>query len=184
MRNFWRDRFRGLVVAATAIALNAFAQDTDLAQRRELAAKVVQANMQAVDPKKLAASATESIQFGVVNGLKRTHPNLSAEYLDKVASVVAREATPTLAQAMAELFPPMLASLADTYAQKFTLLELAELVKVYENPVVRRATNIALESTPQLMEPLMQSMQQRTQSVGPRIIQALTRDGLLPPPKP
>ncbi len=185
MKNCWKYFCQVTVAGAIAVvAVGAFAQDADLSQRRDLAVKVVQANMQAVDSGKLVASTAEAMKAGLVNNLKRTNPNLPAEYYAKVADVAAREAAPLLESAMAELFPPMMAILADNYAQKFTLQELADLVKIYEMPVVRRATSIAIESMPKLMEPMMQSFAQRAQTMVPRITQALTREGLLPPPKP
>ena len=181
MRNSF---FAYLAIAISSISLNAFAQDVALKDRRELAIKIMQANQQAVDPKKLVAAMVEPMKVAVISSLKRTNPNLPETYYNKVSEVVAREASTYMDGAMSEIFPSMIQSMADLYAENFTMQELNELLKIYENPLMKKGVTIAIDGLPKLMAPYMQSMQLRAQSMAPRISQALAREGLLPPPKP
>jgi hypothetical protein len=176
--------FAHLAFAIIGISLNAFAQDTALKDRRELAIKIMQANQQAVDPKKLVAAMVEPMKVAVISSLKRVNPDLSEAYYNKVSEVVAREASAYMDGAVLEIFPSMIQSMADLYAKNFTMQELNELLKIYENPLMKKGVTIAIDGLPKLMTPYMQSMQLRAQLLGPRISQALAREGLLPPPKP
>ena len=175
---------RYLSVALFLVCINAFAQDAALKERRELAMKVMQKNQQAVDPKKLMSAMVESIKLGVVSGLKRSNPGLSELYYDKVSEVVSRETGPYLEGLIKDSFPAMTQSIADMYAENFTAQELSELIVIYDNPLLQRGMTITIDRLPKLMTPYMQSIQQSAQAMGPRINQALTKEGLLPPPKP
>ena len=172
------------VVVVSAMAFNATAQDAELAQKRELAGKIIKASMQALDQKKILTASLDSAVLSIVSNVKRANPNHSAEYFDKVASVVRQEIEPLMKQALDEFFPPMLVSVENTYVQEFSLPELTELLKINENPLVQRSTFLAVNNLPKLMEPMMQSFPQRFQSLNSRIPEALKKEGLLPPPKP
>ena len=172
------------VVVVSAMAFNATAQDAELAQKRELAGKIIKASMQALDQKKILTASLDSAVLSIVSNVKRANLNQSVEYFDKVANVARQEIEPLTKQALDEFFPPLLLSLENTYAQEFSLPELTELLKTHENPLFQRSTSLALNNLPKLMEPMMQSMQQRSQSVDSRVREALKKEGLLPPPKP
>ena len=172
------------LVAAATFCNGALAQDTDLVARREMAAKVVQANMQALDAEKMLASIAESMKVNMVSVFKRSIPNQSADYYANAAEVAARNLTPSLNAFMLELMPSMLENMADRYVQKFTTQELAELAKINEIPIVRRASTITLESMPKVMEPMTQALLQHAELLA-RLTQALTRECSLPQmPKP
>ena len=181
MKNKWPTY---LLVALSVISISTFAQDEEVKERRELAIKVIQKSHQGIDPKKIASAIVGSTKATVIDSLRRTNPNLSESYYSKVSEVVSREAGAYLDGLMAEIFPPMMQNMADLYAENFTAQELIELIKIYENPLIQRGMTVAIDGMPKLMNPYMQSIQQRAQVMGPRINQALTREGLLPPPKP
>ena len=181
MKNKW---FRYLLVTVSVVCVHAFAQDAALKERRELAMKVMQKNQQGLDPKKLMSTMVESIKLGVVSGLKRSNPDLPELYYSKVSEVVAREASPYLDGLIKDSLPLMMQSIADMYAENFTAQELSDLIVIYDNPLLQRGMTITIDRLPKLMAPYMLSIQQSAQPLGPRITQALTREGLLPPPKP
>ena len=180
MQNKW---FRRLLAALSIVSISAFAQDASLKERRELAVKLIQTSQQGMDPKKFASAMVEPMKLAMINSIKTTNPNLTEAYYSKYSDVVSREASTFLDGVIAEIFPSMMQSMADLYADKFTASELNELITIHENPLFKRGTTIAIEGMPKLMMPYMQSIQQRAQVLGPRMNQALAREGLLPPPK-
>ena len=179
-----RTLFKFLIVFSACAWGNSFAQDADLKERRELGAAVVKANQQGLDPAKLLTAITDPIKPMLETNLKRTNPNQTEAYYTKASEVITRELHAHMEAVISEVFPFMTEGLSNLYADRFTASELKELIKIYENPLVRRGLAIAIEDMPKLIAPHMQAIQHRAQMLVPRINQALVREGLMPSPKP
>ena len=176
--------FKIIIILSACVWVNAFAQDAGLKERRELADAMMRANQQGMDPVKLVTGIVESMKSSLTSTLKRTNPNQTEAYYTRAAEVITRETSSYMEGVMVEILPPMTESIANLYADRFSASELKELIKIYENPLLKRGLAVLAEDTPKLIAPHMESIQLRAQALAPRINQALAREGLLPAPKP
>jgi hypothetical protein len=176
-----------LLTLSLLIGPSARAQTDTEPARREVARALIKAMDELTGPERSIKATSGAMRQGLQQQMAADH-RLSPAQRQRAVDVMSEELTAAVTEMMREVMPTVYAGMEMLYVQRFSLAELQELLRFYTSSLGRKSVNVMLDDMPQLMQPMMNSMQAQAPQLHKRMEAATDRlraEGIeLKPAKP
>lgn len=176
-----------LLTLSLLIGPSARAQTDTEPARREVARALIKAMDELTGPERSIKATSGAMRQGLQQQMA-ADLRLSPAQRQRAVDVMSEELTAAVTEMMREVMPTVYAGMEMLYVQRFSLAELQELLRFYTSSLGRKSVNVMLDDMPQLMQPMMNSMQAQAPQLQKRmeaVTERLRAEGIeLKPAKP
>jgi hypothetical protein len=167
----------GALLLAMALMLGsgaAWAQADTPDARREAASALVKSMDKLMGPERIMGSMRAAMQAPMMQGI-RANKRLTPAQQERAGQVMVDTMVEATTDMLREVMPGMYAAMTDTYATRFTLLEIRELQRFYASEVGQKSITVMQDDMPRMMQPMMQTIQAQAPRLQQRIEAAVQR---------
>jgi hypothetical protein len=180
-------RLRAIATALLLLASTPALPGADTPEARRGAAEALVRSMdELMGADRMLTTMRATMEAPLLEGI-RGNQRLTPAQQQRAADVLVDVMVATTRELLQDVMPLVQAAMTDVYVTRFSLAELEQLQAFYASSAGRKSVTVMVDDLPQLMQPMLARMQERTPELQRRLegaVRQLRAEGieLGPPP--